>query len=76
MTAGACASVVDGASDRQLRLLIAAFALTSTAGYIAMIQVLPVVLIPIADELGQSRTAVAAAATISTLMGAPHRPSV
>jgi MFS family permease len=70
MTAGACASVVDGASDRQLRLLIAAFALTSTAGYIAMIQVLPVVLIPIADELGQSRTAVAAAAIISTLMGA------
>jgi predicted MFS family arabinose efflux permease len=70
MTAGACAPVVDGASDRRLRLLIAAFALTSTVGYIAMIQVLPVVLIPIADELGQSRTAIAAASTISTLMGA------
>jgi hypothetical protein len=33
MTAGACAPVVDGASDRRLRLLIAAFALTSTVGY-------------------------------------------
>jgi MFS family permease len=31
---------------------------------------LPVVLIPIADELGQSRTAIAAASIISTLMGA------
>jgi predicted MFS family arabinose efflux permease len=70
MTAETCAPVVDAAADRRLRLLIATFTLTSSVGYIAMIQVLPVVLIPIANELGQSRTTIAAASTISTLMGA------
>ncbi|MFC3243783.1 MFS transporter [Gordonia humi] len=39
-------------------------------GFIAMIQILPVVLDPMADELGVSRTAVAGASTVSTLVGA------
>ncbi|MFD1815285.1 MFS transporter [Rhodococcus gannanensis] len=52
------------------RLLVAVFSLTSTIGYVAMVQILPVVLIPIADELGTSRTAIAGASTVSTLMGA------
>jgi predicted MFS family arabinose efflux permease len=70
MTAGPCPPLVEIAPDRRLPLLIAALTLTSTVGYIAMIQVLPVVLIPMANELGQSRTAIAAASTVSTLMGA------
>jgi predicted MFS family arabinose efflux permease len=57
-------------SPRYRRYLVAVFALTNTVGYIAMIQILPVVLIPIADELGTSRTAIAGASTVSTLMGA------
>ncbi|WOC11447.1 hypothetical protein MP11Mi_05150 [Gordonia sp. MP11Mi] len=39
-------------------------------GYIAMIQILPVVLDPMADELGVSRAAAAGASTVSTLVGA------
>ncbi|CCW10607.1 transporter, major facilitator family protein [Rhodococcus aetherivorans] len=35
-----------------------------------MVQILPVVLVPIAEDLGVSRTAVAAASTVSTLVGA------
>lgn len=52
------------------RLLVAVFSVTSTIGYVAMVQILPVVLIPVADDLETSRTAVAAASTVSTLMGA------
>lgn len=58
------------AAERDWRPLAAVFVLTSTMGYIAMIQVLPVVLIPMSTDLGVSRTAVAAASTISTLAGA------
>jgi predicted MFS family arabinose efflux permease len=39
-------------------------------GYIAMIQIIPVILIPMAADLGTSRTAIAAASTVSTLTGA------
>ncbi len=61
------------------RLLVAVFSVTSTIGFVAMVQILPVVLVPIAADLGTSRTAVAAASTVSTLMGAlvaipPRRP--
>lgn len=52
------------------RLLVAVFSVTSTIGFVAMVQILPVVLVPIAADLGTSRTAVAAASTVSTLMGA------
>ncbi|MGV9745531.1 MFS transporter [Rhodococcus zopfii] len=52
------------------RLLVAVFSVTSTVGFVAMVQILPVVLVPIAADLGTSRTAVAAASTVSTLMGA------
>jgi predicted MFS family arabinose efflux permease len=52
------------------RLLIAVFAISSSMGYIAMIQIIPVILIPMAADLGTSRTAIAAASTVSTLMGA------
>lgn len=55
---------------RYRRHLVAVFALTNTIGYIAMVQILPVVLIPIAQDLGTSRTAIAAASTVSTLTGA------
>lgn len=51
-------------------LLIAVFSLSSTAGYVAMIQVLPVILIPMSDDLGISRTAAAATSTVATLTGA------
>ncbi|MFF0815064.1 MFS transporter [Rhodococcus sp. NPDC003318] len=52
------------------RLLVAVFSVTSTIGYVAMVQILPVILVPITDDLGTSRTAVTAASTISTLIGA------
>ncbi|WP_344785632.1 MFS transporter [Gordonia caeni] len=51
-------------------LLIAMFSISSGVGYIAMIQILPVILIPMADDLGVSRTAIAASSTVSTLVGA------
>lgn len=57
-------------SPKSKQRLVAVFALTNSIGYIAMVQTLPVVLIPMADDLGTSRTAIAAATTVSTLMGA------
>lgn len=55
---------------KQRRRLIAVFAVTQTLGYGVMIQAFGVLLVPIAADLGVSRTAVAAAATVSTLIGA------
>lgn len=57
-------------TTRHRRLLIAVFAISSSMGYIAMIQIIPVILIPMAADLGTSRTAIAAASTVSTLTGA------
>ncbi|AZG47751.1 MFS transporter [Gordonia insulae] len=59
-----------GLPTRQRRRLIAVFALTSTMAYVAMIQIIPVILIPMAGDLGTSRTAIAGASTVSTLIGA------
>lgn len=53
-----------------LRRLVAVFALTQTIGYGSLIQSFTVLLIPMADDLGASRTAVTLAATISTVVGA------
>lgn len=50
--------------------LIAVFAVTQTVGYGAMIQAFTVLLVPMALALEVSRTEIAAAATISTLVGA------
>jgi predicted MFS family arabinose efflux permease len=50
--------------------MIAVFAISSSMGYIAMIQIIPVILIPMATDLDTSRTAIAAASTVSTLIGA------
>ncbi|MGE0216888.1 MFS transporter [Mycolicibacterium sp.] len=57
-------------STRHRRLLIAVFSISSSMGYIAMIQIIPVILVSMADDLGTSRTAIAAASTVSTLIGA------
>lgn len=56
------------AEDR--RLLIAVFSISSSLAYIAMIQIIPVILVPMAADLHASRTAIAAASTVSTLIGA------
>ncbi|MBB5161202.1 MFS transporter [Mycobacterium sp. AZCC_0083] len=66
-TAALTAPVV---TAKHRRLLIAVFAISSSMGYIAMIQIIPVILIPMATDLGTSRTAIAAASTVSTLTGA------
>lgn len=68
MTAEACRTEVSQSNNR--RLLIAVFAVSNTGAYVAMTQILPVILDPMAIDLGTSRTSVAAAATASTLMGA------
>lgn len=69
MTAeSACAAPVPEIVNR--RLLIAVFALSNTVAYIALIQILPVIIDDMAADLGVSRTAVAGASTVSTLMGA------
>ncbi|WP_232839953.1 MULTISPECIES: MFS transporter [Nocardia] len=52
------------------RRLVVVFAITQTVGYGAMIQAFTVLLIPMSEALGVSRTAVTGAATISTLVGA------
>ncbi|MBM7517550.1 MFS transporter [Nocardioides nitrophenolicus] len=52
------------------RRLVTAFALTSAVTYGAMINAFPVLIIPMAADLGVSRTAVTGAATISVLVGA------
>lgn len=56
-------------SPKYRRHLVMVFALTNTISFIAMIQILPVILIPIATDLDVSRTAVAGASTVSTLVG-------
>ncbi|MEV0248918.1 MFS transporter [Nocardia sp. NPDC050712] len=56
--------------DRGPLRLVAVFAVTQTVSYGAMIQAFTVLLLPMSDALGASRTAIAAAATISTLVGA------
>ncbi|MFE6857696.1 MFS transporter [Nocardia sp. NPDC057668] len=56
--------------DRGPLRLIVVFAITQTVSYGAMIQAFTVLLLPMSDALGASRTAIAAAATISTLVGA------
>lgn len=71
MTAEACRTATTEVTHHvNRRLLIAVFAISNTSAYVAMIQILPVILDPIADDLGVTRTAVAAASTASTLMGA------
>jgi predicted MFS family arabinose efflux permease len=57
-------------TERHRRLLIAVFSLSSSMAYIAMIQMIPVVLTSMADDLGSSRAAIAGASTVSTLVGA------
>ncbi|MTE15683.1 MFS transporter [Nocardia aurantiaca] len=52
------------------RRLVVVFALTQTVGYGAMIQAFTALLSPMAESLVASRTEIAAAATISTLVGA------
>ncbi len=46
------------------------FAVSNTVAYVALIQILPVIIDDMATGLGVSRTAVAGASTVSTLMGA------
>lgn len=60
----------EAAADRQRRRLVAVLAVTQTVGYGALIQSFTVLLVPIARDLDASRTAVAAAMTISILVGA------
>jgi predicted MFS family arabinose efflux permease len=52
------------------RRIVAALAVTQTVGYGSLIQSFTVLLIPMSTDLGVSRTAATAAATISTLVGA------
>ncbi|OZC33135.1 MFS transporter [Gordonia polyisoprenivorans] len=71
MTAEAvCPSAESPATTLDRRLLIAVFAVSNTVAYVVLIQILPVIIDNMADDLGVSRTAVAGASTISTLMGA------
>jgi len=57
-------------SDRHRRVLIVVFSLSSSLAYIAMIQMIPVILTAMAQDLGSSRAAIAGASTVSTLTGA------
>ena len=57
-------------ADHRRRRLVAVFAVTQTVGYGALIQSFTVLLVPMATELGATRTAVTFAATISVLVGA------
>ncbi|MFE3280121.1 MFS transporter [Nocardia sp. NPDC059239] len=52
------------------RRLVAVFALTQTVGYGAMIQAFTTLLSPMAESLAATRTQIAGAATLSTLVGA------
>jgi predicted MFS family arabinose efflux permease len=58
------------ATARGRHRLVAALAVTQTVGYGALIQSFAVLLVPMSTDLDVSRTAVTAAATISTLVGA------
>lgn len=69
-TAESLTATDSSVTGRHRRLLIAVFSISSSAGYIAMIQIIPVILIPMAADLGTSRTAIAGASTVSTLVGA------
>ncbi|MGV9823252.1 MFS transporter [Nocardia xishanensis] len=71
MSTGNAVPVLTCAPDSGLRFrLIAVFAVTQTVGYGAMIQAFTVLLVPMSEALAVSRTQIAAAATISTLVGA------
>ncbi|MBM7517542.1 MFS transporter [Nocardioides nitrophenolicus] len=60
----------DPARSRTSTRLVIAFIVTNTIGYGALIQSFTVLLVPMSADLGASRTAVAFAATLSTLVGA------
>ena len=51
------------------RRLVAVFVVTQTFGFVGLMGVFPILLGPMADDLGHSRTALAVATTISTLAG-------
>ncbi|MGW6195578.1 MFS transporter [Kribbella sp. NPDC055110] len=69
MTA-ACLPAAELVPEINPRRLTLVFALTQTVGYGALVQAFPVLLIPMAQDLGVSRTAITGASTISTLIGA------
>lgn len=56
--------------DLRWKRLVGVFALTNTVAYGALIQAFTVLLVPMSEALDASRTEVAVAATISTLIGA------
>ncbi|MFC6154764.1 MFS transporter [Nocardioides yefusunii] len=56
--------------ERVDRRLVRTFFVTQTLGYLALFTVMPVVLAPMASDLGVDRTQVAVASTLSTLVGA------
>ncbi|HLS79365.1 MAG TPA: MFS transporter [Nocardia sp.] len=58
------------ADDRRRRRLIAVFAATNTVAYGALIHAFTALLVPLSEALNATRTEVAVAATISTLVGA------
>ncbi|MFF2083932.1 MFS transporter [Nocardia sp. NPDC058176] len=71
MSTASATPVLTAGADRSRRFrLIAVFAVTQTVGYGAMIQAFTVLLVPMSQALSVSRTEIAAAATISTLVGA------
>ncbi|WP_278265777.1 MFS transporter [Nocardia sp. AG03] len=71
MSTDSAVPVLITAPDTGHRLrLIVVFAVTQTVGYGAMIQAFTVLLLPMSQALAVSRTEIAAAATISTLVGA------
>jgi predicted MFS family arabinose efflux permease len=73
MSAEVCATPVGElaeAPEVNWRRLVAVFALTQTVGFVALTQAFSVLLVPMTDDLGISRTAAAGAATVSTLVGA------
>ncbi|MGW0036596.1 MFS transporter [Gordonia sp. NPDC003376] len=70
MTAEALTPNTESTPIVDRRLLIAVFAVSNTVAYVVLIQILPVIIDDMATDLGVSRTAVAGASTVSTLMGA------
>jgi|GEM_PF-739318 len=70
MSASATLTPVELQDAHRRRRLVLVFAVTQTIGYGALIQSFTVLLVPIAQDLGTTRTAVTLAATISTLVGA------
>ncbi len=72
MSAGTTTGTAGAAAVRSTswRRLVVVFAVTNIVGYGALIQSFTVLLLPMSHDLGASRTAIAGAATISTLVGA------